>query len=161
MLNSALELLQTSSLGQTVRTAGYLYAALESFHVLGIGLLIGSIFAIDLRLLGLGRQAVSVTTAMRHLLPVSYVGFITAFVTGVALLSAQATMIAASGAAPWKFWLLVAAGANALAFHLGAGRGLARWSDFSMPPVAARFAALFSMIAWTGVVFAGQMLPYT
>ena len=111
----------TASLGQTVRSAGYLYAALETFHVLGIGLLIGSIFAIDLRLLGVGRQSVSVTSAMRHLLPVSYVGFITAFITGVALLSAQATMIAASGAAPWKFWLLVAAGANALAFHFGAG----------------------------------------
>ena len=100
MLNSALELLQASIVGQTVRSAGYLYAALETFHVLGIGLLIGSIFAIDLRLLGVGRKAVSVTSAMRHLLPVSYVGFITASVTGVALLSAQATMIAASGPMP-------------------------------------------------------------
>lgn len=161
MLNSALELLQTSSLGQTVRSAGYLYAVLETLHVLGIGLLIGSTFAIDLRLLGVGRKAVSVTSAMRHLLPVSYVGFIMAFFTGVALLSAQATMIAASGAAPWKFWLLVAAGANALAFHFGAGRGLEKWSEVSMPPLAARFAALLSMGAWTGVVFAGQMLPYT
>lgn len=161
MLNSALELLQTSSLGNTVRSASYLYAVLETLHVLGIGLLIGSIFSIDLRLLGLGRQAVSVRSVLRHLLPVSYAGFITASVTGVALLSAQATMIAASGAAPWKFWLLVAAGANALAFHLGAGRGLERWSDFSMPPLAARFAALLSMGAWTGVVFAGQLLPYT
>ena len=161
MLNAALELLQTSSLGRTVRSAGYVYAVLETLHVLGIGLLIGSIFAIDLRLLGVGRQAVSVTSAMRHLLPVSYVGFITAFVTGVGLLSAQATMIAASGAAPWKLWLLVAAGANALAFHLGAGRGMEEWADVSTPPLAARVAALISMGAWTGVVFAGQMLPYT
>jgi hypothetical protein len=98
---------------------------------------------------------------MRHLLPVSYVGFITAFFTGIALLSAQATMIAASGAAPWKFWLLVAAGANALAFHFGAGRDTAPWNQASMPPLAARFAALLSMGAWTGVTFAGQMLPYT
>jgi hypothetical protein len=161
VLNSALELLQASIVGQTVRSAGYLYAVLETFHVLGIGLLIGSIFAIDLRLLGVGRKAVSVTSAMRHLLPVSYVGFITAFITGVALLSAQATMIAASGAAPWKFWLLVAAGANALAFHFGAGRGMAQWGEASMPPFFARFAALLSISAWTGVTFAGQMLPYT
>ncbi|QEE43698.1 hypothetical protein FVA81_03500 (plasmid) [Rhizobium sp. WL3] len=161
MLNSALELLQASIVGQTVRSAGYLYAVLETLHVLGIALLIGSIFAVDMRLLGLGRQTVSVTSTMRHLLPVCYVGFITAVITGLALLSAQATMIAASGAAPWKLGLLCAAGANAAAFHLGTGRGMAQWGEASMPPFFARVAALLSISAWTGVVLAGQMLPYT
>lgn len=161
MLNSALELLQTSILGQTVRSAGYLYAVLETLHVLGIAMLIGSIFAVDLRLLGLGRQTISVTAALRHLLPFSYVGFAVASLTGVALLSAQATMIAASGAAPWKLGLLCAAGANAAAFHLGTGRDMTRWSEGSMPPLAARIAAFLSISAWTGVTFAGQMLPYT
>lgn len=130
---------------------------LESVHVLGIALLIGPALAFDLRLLGVGRRLMSVLTAARYLLPVSHIGLTVAPFSGVVLLSAQATVVARSSAAPWKFGLLLAAGVNILIFHCGVYRRVGEWSDFPVNPIAARV----SLIAWTGVTFGGRFLAYT
>lgn len=44
--------LQDSALGQTMRQSLYLYPAVEIVHLLAIALLVGSILALDLRLVG-------------------------------------------------------------------------------------------------------------
>ncbi|MCJ1674602.1 hypothetical protein MT355_15185 [Rathayibacter sp. VKM Ac-2929] len=143
-----------------MRGTPFLYPTLESIHIVGIALLIGPAFAFDLRLLGVGRRLVSVTTAARSLLPVSHVGLAVALLTGVALFSAQTTVVAGSAAAPWKLGLLLVAGLNVLVFHRGAYRRVEDWAEASPPP-AALVAAGLSLIAWTGVVFAGRFLAYT
>ena len=161
MLNSLLMLLQSSALGDLVRNAQYLYPLLEAIHILGIALLVGPVFAFDLRLLGVANRIVSVPTAARHLLPVSHVGLAIAFATGIALLSAQATVVANTGAAPWKFGLLILAGLNVPIFHYGVYRHVDEWAEATVTPIAARAAAVVSMAAWIGVILAGRLLAYT
>jgi len=161
LLNSLLKLLQGSALGETVRSAEFLYPALEATHILGIAVLVGPAFTFDLRLLGLGHRVVSVTTAARYLLPVSHIGLAIAVATGIALLSAQATVVAGTGAAPWKFGLVLLACLNVLVFHYGIYRRVEEWKDVAVAPVAACVGAAVSMIAWTGVIFAGRLLAYT
>jgi hypothetical protein len=161
LLNSLLMLLQGSALGDMVRNAQYLYPLLEAIHILGITLLVGPAFAFDLRLLGLANRVVPVTTAARYLLPISHVGLAIAFATGVALLSAQATVVANTGAAPWKFGLLILAGLNVPIFHDGVYRRVDEWTDSAVTPIAARAAAVVSMVAWMGVMLAGRLLAYT
>lgn len=161
LLNFLLKLLQGSALGETVRNSEFLYPVLEASHILGIALLVGPAFTFDLRLLGVGRRVVSVTTAARSLLPVSHIGFAIAFITGIVLLSAQATVVAGTGAAPWKFGLLILACLNVLVFHCGIYRRVSEWMDTAVTPIAARVGAGVSLIAWTGVIFAGRLLAYT
>lgn len=160
-LNFVLKLLQNSALGEAVRSAEYLYALLEASHILGIALLVGPAFAFDLRLLGMGHGFVSVTSAARYLLPVSHVGFAITMLTGIALLSAQAVVVAGTGAAPWKFGLLLLACVNVLVFHLGIYRRVNEWAEAAAAPVAARIGASVSLTAWTGVIFGGRLLAYT
>ena len=155
-----LMLLQDSALGETVRNAQYLYPVLESIHILGIALLVGPAFTFDLRLLGAGHRLVPITTAARYLLPVSYVGLAIVATTGIVLLSAQATLIAAAGAAPWKFGLIIAGGINALVFHKGIYRTVADWDLHVPPPLPAKASALVSAFVWTGVIVAGRFLAY-
>ena len=161
LLNSLLKLLQDSALGEAVRSAEYLYPVLEASHILGIAILVGPAFTFDLRLLGFGHGVVSVTTAARNLLPVSHIGFAVAVITGIALLSAQATVVIGTDAAPWKFGLLILACLNVLVFHYGIYRRVNEWMDAAAPPVAARVGAGVSLISWTGVIFAGRLLAYT
>ncbi|MCZ8403807.1 hypothetical protein BI147_02760 [Achromobacter xylosoxidans] len=160
-LNSLLRLLQDSALGETVRNAEFLYPVLEASHILGIALLVGPAFIFDLRLLGFGHHIVPVTTAARHLLPVSHIGFALLMITGIALLSSQATVVAGTGAAPWKFGLLILACVNVLVFHCGIYRRVNEWTDATATPIAARAGASVSLITWTGVIFAGRLLAYT
>lgn len=158
LLDSLLRLLQGSALGQTVRSAAYVYPVLEAIHILGIGLLIGPAFTFDVRLTGVASRIVSVTAAARTLLPVSHFGFAVVVITGVALLSAQATMVAAAGAAPWKFGLLILACLNVLVFHFGVYRRVEEWTNSAVTPVAARVAAGVSLIAWTGIILPAASL---
>jgi hypothetical protein len=161
LLDSLLMLLQSSALGVAVRSAQYLYPVLEAIHILGIALLVGPAFTFDLRLLGVGHRVVSATTAARHLLPISRIGFAIAVTTGIALLSAQATVVAGTGAAPWKFGLLILAGLNVPVFHYGIYRRVDERTDAAVTPIAARVGAAVSLIAWTGMILAGRLLAYT
>ena len=47
---------EASGLGRFMREALWAYPAAETVHIVGIGLLFGSIAIVDLRLLGLGRR---------------------------------------------------------------------------------------------------------
>jgi len=160
-LDAALTWLQNSTLGDAVRGTPFLYPTLESIHILGIAILVGPAFAFDLRLLGVGHRSIAVTTAARYLLPVSQVGLGASLVTGLALLSAQATVVAGSGAAPWKFGLLLVAGINVLIFHRGIYRRILDWNSAPVAPPAARIAAGVSLVAWTAVISAGRFLAYS
>ncbi|MGC5172744.1 hypothetical protein ACLQ2Q_19075 [Microbacterium sp. DT81.1] len=160
-LDALLSWLQGSALGEAVRGTPFLYPTVEGIHILGIALLVGPAFAFDLRLLSVGRRLLSVTTAARYLLPISHIGLVVALVTGVALFSAQPTVVADSSAAPWKLGLLLVAGVNVLVFHSGVYRRVGEWADAAVAPVAARAAATVSLTAWTGVIFAGRLLAYT
>ncbi|RLZ08094.1 hypothetical protein EAH57_09695 [Acinetobacter sp. 2JN-4] len=160
LLNTWLMLLQDSTLGETVRNIQYLYPVLESIHILGIALLVGPAFIFDLRLLGAGQRAVPVTTAAHCLLPISHIGLMIVAITGIALLSAQATIVATAGAAPWKLGLIVVAGINVLVFHKGVYRTVADWDVQTPVPLLAKVSALISVFAWTGVIIAGRFLAY-
>lgn len=160
LLHAWLMLLQDSALGETVRNTQYLYPVLESIHILGIALLVGPAFTFDLRLLGAGRHIMAVTTAARSLLPVSHIGLAIVSFTGIALLSAQVTVVAAAVAAPWKLGLILVAGINVLVFHKGIYRTVADWDLDDLPPLLAKISALVSAFVWTGVIVAGRFLAY-
>ncbi|AQP46450.1 hypothetical protein BW730_01645 [Tessaracoccus aquimaris] len=159
-LEQILRELQGSPLGDAVRTTPFMYATLESLHILGIALLVGPAFAFDLRLLGVGRRLVPVTKAARYLLPVSHLGLAITVLTGISLFSAQAVGVAGSGAAPWKLGLLLVAGLNVLIFHRGVYPRVDEWAEAARTPIPARVSAVVSMTTWTGVIFAGRFLAY-
>ena len=125
VLDDVFSWLEDGWFGEAVRGTAYLYPMLESVHIIGIALLIGPAAAFDLRLLGLGRQAVRVTTAAKHLLPLSHLGFMITAATGVAMFLSSATLTADRGSAPWKLGLIVLAGLNIMIFHRGTFRDVA------------------------------------
>ena len=156
----ALRWLERSSLAEAVRVAPFLYPMLESLHVLGIALLVGAAIAVDLRLLGVGRHVLPVTTVARYLLPVSRIGFLLVVVTGLAMFSGIARAVAGSAAAPWKLGLIIVAGINILVFHFGVYRSVHLWDVNAATPMRARAAAIISALCWTGTIIAGRFLAY-
>ncbi|MGW4624905.1 DUF6644 family protein [Streptomyces rubiginosohelvolus] len=153
--------LENTWLAETVRSTAYLYPMLESIHIIGIALLIGPAAAFDLRLLGVGRKTLPVTTAAHHLLRLSHLGFVIATATGIAMFLPGANLIADRGSAPWKLGLILLAGINILIFHRRTYRNVADWDTNQPTPIPARCAAIVSLTSWTGVTIAGRLLAYT
>ena len=153
--------LEDTLVAEAVRGTPYLYPTLETIHIIGIALLVGPAAAFDLRLLGVGRRTLTVTTAAEYLLPLARLGFAVATVTGVVMFVPGASLIANRGSAPWKLGLLVIAGLNILLFHRRTYRDVASWDIDRSAPGSARLAAAVSLTSWAGVTLAGRLLAYT
>lgn len=152
--------LEQSQVGQLVRMTPYLYPVLMSLHVVGIAIMVGPAFLVDLRLLGMGRKVVAVTTVTRLLLPVSHIGFAIVAITGAAMFTGIVYVVSKSAASPWKFGLIVVAAINIVIFHKGVYRTVSEWDARVGAPIAAKVAAVISMVCWIGVIFAGRFLSY-
>ena len=160
-LAEALRRLETSSIGEAVRMTPHLYPILESLHVLGIALLVGSAVAVDLRLLGIGRSVLPVTVVAGYLLPLARIGFGLAAVTGVTMFTGIAVSVAQQrGRAMEIRNFILFAGVNVLVFRAGVYRAVATWDLHAPTPIQAKAAALVSACTWMGVIVAGLSYYY-
>jgi hypothetical protein len=63
------------------------------------------------------------------------------------------------GISAWMVLILVA-GMNALVFHSFAYQSVGKWDRDPAGPWPARFAGLFSILLWFGIVAAGRWIAY-
>ncbi|WP_454624838.1 DUF6644 family protein [Bradyrhizobium cenepequi] len=149
--------LQESALGHLMRSSPSLYPAVEILHILGFVVLVGSILALDVRLLGLGR-AIPIQPMAQLLLPLSRFGFLLAIVMGFLLFSADAAHVVRNPAFQAKLLLIAAALVNVVIAHVGPWRKVALWHG--EPPIGAKVTALLSLLLWLGAVCAGRLIAY-
>ena len=159
----ALGALEASGLGQAMRQWLWLYPSVEIVHIVGIGLLFGSIAVLDLRLLGFSRSF-SVRRLARHVLPWTAASFILIVPSGFMMFTAHATEFIESEVFVLKMLLILAAGVNAALFHTITFRTADVWDTEEMrglpPPPSARAAGAVSLLVWISVIACGRLLAY-
>ena len=134
-----------------LRSSAWAYPALEVAHICGIGLLLGNLVLLELRVFGLGAQ-LDVKALARLSLGIAAAGFLIAAITGLAMFASQATELLTNRAFTLKMILLTVAGCNAAWFH---GRGSLEKLDLT-----ARIQLLFSGFIWLAVVACGRLIAY-
>jgi hypothetical protein len=127
------------------------YPALEVVHIVGIGLLVGNLVLLELRVWGWGEQ-LPVQPLARLALGLAVVGFALAGASGLLMFAAQAGELLANRAFVIKMGLLMLAGTNAAWFH---GRGSLVRMDRT-----ARLLALASTVIWLAVIVCGRSIAY-
>ena len=159
----ALGALEASGLGQAMRQWLWLYPTVETIHLVGIGLLFGSIAVFDLRLLGFSRQ-ISVRALAKHVLPWTAGSFLLIVPSGLLMFTAHATEFIDSEVFVLKMFLIMAAGLNAALFHTITFRTADVWDSEEMrklpPPPSARLAGGLSLVIWVAVIACGRLLAY-
>lgn len=160
MLDNIVQWLDETALAETVRSGDVIFPWLESVHVLAVALVLGSIAVVDLRLLGLGSVNRPVTTLVRQVLPITWLAFAVAVVTGAAMFISNAVEYAKNLPFQLKLLLLALAGINMLAFHFVTYRDVSHWSEARRPPLAARIAGAFSISLWMAIVTLGRWIGF-
>ena len=145
---------------QAMRHWLWLYPGVEIVHILGFELLVGSIAMFDLRVLGLSKT-ISVQALARHLLPWTLGALLLIVPSGLLMFSAHAADFVGNPIFVLKMLLLMAAGANAAAFHMGTYRSVARWERDRPAPLAAKLHAVASLLLWVSIIACGRLLAYT
>ena len=145
--------LEGSALSLFLQESGWLYAWLNTAHVLAVALLVGGIAVLDLRLLGLWRT-VPVAMLARPTVAVAATGLALALSTGPLLFTVRATEYVENPFLFWKFGAIAIGLVNVAALRL-----MGDWTDESHAG-RRRAAGLVSLLAWLGALTAGRMIAY-
>ena len=129
------------------------YLFVNAAHILGIGMLLGSILPLDLRLLGLFRKH-PIEVLGPFLVRGAAAGLGLAAFTGLWLFSVKPEEYLGNAAFRWKLLLLVVAFAN-IVFQHWQSRG----REFQLTP-ATRVSAALSLTAWLSVLVAGRWIGF-
>lgn len=152
--------LQNTAWGTAIRESTLLFPVIETAHVLGLSLSVGTIALLDLRLLGLGLRREPVSQVMRQIMPWSLTGFAIMFITGALLFWSQAMKAYGSVFFRIKLLLLLFTAVNALVFQFTVYRSMASWDKAAVTPLAARISGVISLTLWIGVIAAGRTMAY-
>jgi hypothetical protein len=153
--------LENSRLADNIRENDLLFPFIESVHVLSICLVVGSILAVDLRLLGLASIRRSVSRVTHGILPLTWCAFVVAVASGGLLFISNATKYLGNGFFIAKLFLIGAAGLNMMIFHAISAKDLPRWENETRLPLPARLAGGLSILLWVAVVACGRWVGFT
>ena len=127
---------------------------------MAITLVVGSIAVVDLRLLGLASRRRAVTRLTGEVLPITWLAFVVAVITGLALFSSNAVKYSHNTFFLAKMALLVLAGLNMIVFHFITSRDIQRWDESPAVPAGVRLAGAFSLALWIAVVVCGRWIGF-
>jgi len=138
----------------------YLYAWIESTHVLAIMVFLGMLFIIDLRILGLAFAQVPAARIAERLDKPMMIGFAVMVITGLLLFFAIPVRSTQSIWFRIKVVLLIAAGINAFLFRNKMKEVRRDGREEVEPSKRLRLGAGTSLFLWMGVVMTGRAIAY-
>jgi hypothetical protein len=150
-----------SALSDWLRGSLKAMPSVEAIHVMAIAVVIGTIFIVDLRLLGYPGTQRSFSRLHHELLKWTWAAFALAAVTGILLLMVNAVTYYRNTAFWLKMGLIVLAGINMLVFERVTAKSVASWDQGVNPPSAARAAGAISLVLWITVIFVARWIGFT
>jgi hypothetical protein len=160
-IHALLEWLQDTGIATSIREGDTLFPWIECAHVLAITFVVGSIAAVDLRLLGIASRDRRFSRLNAEIVPLTWAAFVVAAISGTLMFSAKATQYAANTAFDMKMVLLLLAGANMAVFQLFTFRGVANWDTALPTPLRAKLAGGASLCIWIAIVACGRTIGFT
>ena len=160
-MDTALDWLQKTTLALHIRDSLLLFPLLESAHVIGLALVVGTVVIIDLRLLGLATTYRSFSRLGADTLPWTLGAFALTAVTGSLMFITNAIVYFHNTWFRAKVLLLVLAAVNAIGFELTARRKIGEWDLSRAAPTSARVIATVSLVIWVSIIVAGRMIGFT
>jgi cytochrome bd-type quinol oxidase subunit 2 len=153
--------LQGIPIAVAMRENDILFPWIESFHVLAIVLVVGTILIVDLRLIGVASRNRALTLVLREVLPYTWIAFAVAAVTGSLLFASNATKYAHNVFFQAKMMLLLIAACNMAIFHLMRAHEYANGHRAEYTALAARTAGTLSLVIWVTLVACGRWIGFT
>ena len=151
--------LQETLLAAWVRESDWGYPIVLTCHAVGMAMVVGPVFAFDLRVLGYAKKIP--LDWFGTLFTIAWSGFAINFVSGILLFATNATVFIGKWAFQLKILLIIAAG---IATWLLAGRIAAearRNASVEGSPQRHSMTALLSIVFWSGAIVAGRIIAYS
>ena len=155
--NDVLAAIEATSVSRAVAESDWIFPTAESLHVIATTLVVGSILVVDLRLMGLAWKHRPARDLEVQFLPVTWLAFAGAAITGSVLFLAKPVSYAHNPLFLAKLALLALAAVNMGVFHWLVAPAQGR----ADPTSAAKVSGVVSLGIWIGVVALGRWIGFT
>lgn len=134
---------------------------IQTVHLLGIAVVMGTVVMLDLRILGLAVRSQKISEMIERLLPWTWIALVTNFISGGFFLFARPNRYFNNPIFGWKLSFLIPAILLTLFFHLLSKTQQDYWELNSQRLWTARGIALLSLGLWIMVAMAGRWIAYS
>jgi len=148
--------LEATPWGVATRESEWAYPFVQLIHFTGLSIWLGTTFALDLRLLGVGDRRATVAQVAQGLFVWNWIGFAIVLTGGFMLFSGIAKGFVDNVAFQWKLGLFVPL---ALIWHIIVQRRALDWGEAQDAHGAAKFAGATEILLWISVVAAAVEIP--
>jgi hypothetical protein len=160
-IDALLKALEASGLATRIRDSVFLFPMIESTHVIGLALVVGTIAIIDLRLLGIASTHRSFQRMASDILKWTWAAFALTALTGSLMFITNASVYYHNFYFRTKMLLLALTGINMLFFELTAARTIHKWDMAPAAPRAGKALAVLSLAMWIGIICVGRLIGFT
>jgi hypothetical protein len=158
MTEALVQAIEGGAINTWVLSTYWLWPLLEIIHFIGLSLLLGSMLVVDLRLAGFLRQIDLKST--HRLLPWAVIGFVMNLASGFLFFMGDPGRYSINIGFQIKMVLVLVAGLNVLIFALKVDPLIENWDPHGDTTALAKTVAWVSLLAWTGVLLLGRLIPY-
>ena len=146
-----------TAIGEGIRNSTWLFPVIEAFHLLGLGLVAGSVLLVDLRLLGVGLSKQPAAQLWASARPWLIGGVTLMFASGTPLFLSESIKCLYS----FAFWVKMTSLFLVLLFTFTVLRRVTQARTPSDQPLSGRVTAIISLVLWFGVAWGGRWIGFS
>jgi hypothetical protein len=146
-----------SAIGEGIRESVWLFPLIEAFHLIGLGLTVGVVLIVDLRLLGVGLRKQPVAELSAAVEPWLLGSLTLMLISGTLLFLSESVKCYYS----FPFWVKMASLFLVLLFTFTVRRRVTRTGLAADRPLLGRVTALVSLTLWFGVAWGGRWIGFS
>jgi hypothetical protein len=146
-----------TAIGEAIRDSTWVFPVIEACHLLGLGLTVGAMLVVDLRLLGVGLSRQPVAQLWAATKPWLLGSLTLMFASGIPLFLSEATKCYYS----IPFWIKMTSLLLVLVFTFTVRRRVIGAGLPSDRPTLGRLTALISLSLWFGVAWGGRWIGFS
>jgi len=148
---------ENNFLGEAIRGSTWLFPAIESVHLLGLGVIGGAVLVVNLRLIGLGIARQPTPQLWRDTRPWLLGSLAVMLVSGALLFTSEAVKLYYHEA----FWVKMTSLLLSIVFTFTVVRKVALAGPDRVRPVWRWVVALVSVLLWSGVGVGGRWIGFS
>jgi hypothetical protein len=143
-------------LANVIKDSRWWFPVIETIHVLGFAILMGSTFLVDMHFFGISMNRQPMSRIAKQLWPWTLFGLWVTFLTGVLMMVSESIKCLENQAFWWKMVFFVAA----IVFQGTLHKRLTLPEDAHPSPAAGRIAGIVSVLLWCGVFVGGRAIGF-
>jgi len=159
-VNDFAQWLATTDISLAIQTRSWVIPTVQSIHIVCIGIVLASVFMIDLRIFGLAGRDQTLKQTTRRFSPWLWGALVVLLVTGALMVVGEPVRELMSFSFWLKMSLLVLGILIAVVFQLALKRNERDWEHAIVNRWTTKSLAVLTLLVWCSIIVLGRLIAY-